>query len=61
MTTPLDQAPPEIQLAVDLIMLLEQHQLAPPLVLKALAIVTADYQKKAMTMPTSPSTLNEDH
>lgn len=44
---PLSQAPPAIQLAVDLIMLLEQHNLAPDVVLAALAIVTKDYQHKA--------------
>ena len=44
---PLSQAPPAIQLAVDLIMLLEQHSLAPDVVLAALAIVSKDYQHKA--------------
>jgi hypothetical protein len=43
---PLHQAPPEIQLAVDLIELLEQHKLEPQLVLAALAIVRQDYQHK---------------
>jgi hypothetical protein len=46
-TPPLSQAPPAVQLAVDLIMLLEQHALAPDVVLAALAIVKADYQRKA--------------
>ena len=44
---PLSQAPPAMQLAVELIMLLEQHNLAPDVVLAALAIVTKDYQHKA--------------
>ena len=44
---PLSQAPPAMQLAVDLIMLLEQNNLAPDVVLAALAIVTKDYQHKA--------------
>lgn len=44
---PLSQAPPAIQLAVDLIMLLEQHNLEPELVLAALAIVNKDFQQKA--------------
>lgn len=44
---PLSQAPPAVQLAVDLIMLLEQHNLAPDVVLAALAMVNADYQCKA--------------
>jgi hypothetical protein len=44
---PLANAPPAVQLAVDLIMLLEQHNLAPDLVLEALVMVKADYQRKA--------------
>ncbi len=44
---PLSQAPPAVQLAVDLILLLEQHNLAPDVVLAALAIVSNDYQHKA--------------
>ncbi len=44
---PLSQAPPAMQLAVDLIMLLEQHNLAPDVVLAALAIVSKDYQHKS--------------
>ncbi len=42
----IDQAPPAVQLAVDLIMLLEQHQLDPAMVLAALPIVTKDFQRK---------------
>ncbi|MGL5285833.1 Protein of unknown function [Aeromonas sp. RU39B] len=42
----LEQAPKEVQLAVDLIELLENHRLPPELVLKALAIVERDYQRK---------------
>ncbi|MFM2484128.1 pleiotropic regulatory protein RsmS [Celerinatantimonas yamalensis] len=42
----LENAPPEIQLAVDLIQLLEEHQVDPELVLLALDIVKSDYQKK---------------
>ncbi|WP_348729591.1 pleiotropic regulatory protein RsmS [Rheinheimera texasensis] len=45
-TPPLDQAPPAVKLAVDLIMLLEQHQLDPAVVLAALPIVTKDFQRK---------------
>lgn len=44
--TPLEQAPEHIKLAVDLIMLLEQHQLPPDIVLKALALVKQDYIAK---------------
>ncbi|HEH9418508.1 MAG: pleiotropic regulatory protein RsmS [Aeromonas sobria] len=43
---PLETAPPEVKLAVDLIELLETNGLAPELVLAALAIVKQDYQRK---------------
>ena len=46
MTNPLDQAPVHIKLAVDLIMILEQHNVAPEEVLKALDIVRSDFEKK---------------
>ncbi|MBH0037623.1 DUF2496 domain-containing protein [Pseudoalteromonas sp. SWN166] len=46
MTNPLDQAPTHIKLAVDLIMILEQHDVAPEEVLKALEIVKSDFEKK---------------
>jgi len=52
-TPPLSQAPPAVQLAVDLIMLLEQHALAPDVVLAALGIVKADYQRKAKSAVTT--------
>lgn len=42
----LDTAPEEVKLAVDLIMLLEENQLAPQTVLAALAIVQKDFEKK---------------
>ena len=42
----LSQAPPPMQLAVELIMLLEQHQLEPALVLDALEIIKQDYLRK---------------
>lgn len=42
----LEEAPDEVKLAVDLIMLLEQHEIAPALVLKALEIVKRDFEKK---------------
>ncbi len=42
---PLAQAAIEVQLAVDLIMLLEQQQLPPALILAALDIVQADFQR----------------
>ena len=42
----LESAPDEIKLAVDLIMLLEQSEIAPETVLAALEIVRRDYEKK---------------
>lgn len=42
----LQEAPADVKLAVDLIELLELNQIAPELALKALAMVTADYERK---------------
>ncbi|MEJ4042912.1 pleiotropic regulatory protein RsmS [Erwinia sp. SLM-02] len=42
----LENAPQEVKLAVDLIMLLEENQLDPETVLAALAIVQRDYERK---------------
>lgn len=42
----LEQAPDEVKLAVDLIMLLEEHAIAPQTVLKALEIVLRDFENK---------------
>ncbi|WES69601.1 pleiotropic regulatory protein RsmS [Superficieibacter sp. HKU1] len=42
----LENAPDDVKLAVDLIMLLEEHAIAPETVLKALAIVQRDFEKK---------------
>ncbi|GKX58915.1 pleiotropic regulatory protein RsmS [Leminorella grimontii] len=44
--TPLEQAPEEVKLAVDLIYLLETHDIAPATVLAALKIVEKDFQDK---------------
>ncbi|QCR36872.1 pleiotropic regulatory protein RsmS [Nissabacter sp. SGAir0207] len=41
-----DNAPPELQLAVDLIYLLECNEIDPHTALAALEIVTRDYQEK---------------
>ncbi len=41
-----DNAPPEFQLAVDLIYLLECNAITPEMALAALEIVKQDYQKK---------------
>lgn len=43
----LEHAPNHVKLAVDLIMLLEQHDLDAKTVLKALDIVQKDYEQKA--------------
>ncbi|MFW0766038.1 pleiotropic regulatory protein RsmS [Trabulsiella odontotermitis] len=42
----LENAPDEVKLAVDLIMLLEQHEISPQTVLRALEIVKRDYESK---------------
>mgnify|MGYP004725845571 CR=1 FL=1 len=42
----LENAPDEVKLAVDIIMLLEEHDVAPQTVLKALEIVRRDFEKK---------------
>lgn len=42
----LEDAPTHVKLAVDLIMLLEQHDIAPEDVLKALDIVKNDFSQK---------------
>lgn len=44
--TQLANAPKHVQLAIDLIMLLEQHELAPSDVIAALDIVKADFIAK---------------
>jgi hypothetical protein len=46
---PLAQAPTEVQLAVDLIMLLEQQQLPVATVLAALTIVQKDFQRQLVS------------
>ncbi|MBG6244186.1 hypothetical protein CS369_03920 [Candidatus Symbiopectobacterium sp. 'North America'] len=43
----LENAPPEVKLAVDLIMLLEESDITPDVVLAALEIVRRDYESKA--------------
>lgn len=47
MNDSLEQAPTHLKLAVDLIMILEQHDIAPNDVIKALEIVKNDFEKKA--------------
>ena len=54
----LENAPDDVKLAVDLIMLLESHDIAPDVVLSALGMVKRDFAKKlapggaALTGPT---------
>ncbi len=43
----LDDAPADIQLAVDIILLLESYSIAPDTVLSALEIIKKDYQIKS--------------
>ncbi|KAE8178875.1 pleiotropic regulatory protein RsmS [Photobacterium carnosum] len=47
----LDNAPAEIKLAVDLICLLEDNDIAPQTVLSALDIVRHDFEKKLQSQP----------
>ncbi|MEG5693786.1 pleiotropic regulatory protein RsmS [Enterobacter chuandaensis] len=42
----LENAPDEVKLAVDLIMLLENHEIPAETVLKALEIVRRDFEEK---------------
>ncbi len=51
----LENAPLEVQLAVDLIALLEHHDIEPEIVLAALEIVKTDYQRKLATPITTVS------
>jgi hypothetical protein len=53
---PLAQAPTEVQLAVDLIMLLEQQQLPPATIVAALAIVQKDFQRQLALCNTAAKT-----
>ncbi|EIU6867364.1 pleiotropic regulatory protein RsmS [Vibrio parahaemolyticus] len=45
-TSPLDDAPEEIKLAVDLIYLLETNEIDPEVAIKALKIVRTDLENK---------------
>ncbi len=45
-TSPLDDAPDDIKLAVDLIYLLESNEIAPDVALRALKIVQTDLENK---------------
>ncbi|WP_338561708.1 pleiotropic regulatory protein RsmS [Erwinia sp. E_sp_B04_7] len=47
----LENAPEEVKLAVDLIMLLEENNIAPQTVLAALAIVQRDFESKVAKQP----------
>jgi len=50
----LENAPDDVKLAVDLIMLLEEHAIAPETVLSALEIVKRDFERKVQAIPPSP-------
>ncbi|WP_423839682.1 pleiotropic regulatory protein RsmS [Vibrio mytili] len=45
-TSPLENAPEEVKLAVDLIYLLESNEIDPQVALKALRIVQTDLENK---------------
>ncbi|HEM8152008.1 TPA: pleiotropic regulatory protein RsmS [Enterobacter hormaechei] len=47
----LENAPDEVKLAVDLIMLLENHEIPAETVLKALEIVRRDFEGKTSPSP----------
>ncbi len=49
MSNPLEEAATHVKLAVDLIMILEQHDVEPEEVLKALDIVKTDFKKKLVS------------
>ncbi len=50
----LENAPDDVKLAVDLIMLLEEHAIAPETVLSALEIVKRDFERKMETATQNP-------
>ncbi len=54
----LENAPDEVKLAVDLIMLLEEHDVAPQTVLKALEIVRRDFEKKMALLSSTQTPLS---
>lgn len=49
----LDNAPEHVKLAVDLIMLLEQNDIAPQIAIDALEIVLSDCKAKLADTPTT--------
>lgn len=51
----LENAPDDVKLAVDLIVLLEENQIPARTVLRALDIVKRDYEKKLQSDETSQS------
>ncbi len=50
----LENAPDDVKLAVDLIVLLEENQIPARTVLRALDIVKRDYEKKLQSAERSP-------
>ncbi|WCG82144.1 pleiotropic regulatory protein RsmS [Pectobacterium sp. A5351] len=57
----LENAPPEIKLAVDLIMLLEENQIEPRIALAALEIVRTDFEKKLSPKESDADLIIKDH
>lgn len=57
----LENAPDDVKLAVDLIVLLEENQIPARTVLRALDIVKRDYEKKLQSDETSQSELSLIH
>lgn len=53
----LENAPDEVKLAVDLIMLLENHEISAETVLKALEIVRRDFEGKVKACCPHPNPL----
>lgn len=51
---PLDSADPHVKLAVDLIMILEEHDIDPQTVLDALPIIEMDYRSKILYNENTP-------
>ena len=56
-TMSLENAPDEVKLAVDLIMLLENHEIPAETVLKALEIVRRDFEAKVKACCPHPNPL----
>ncbi|EEX66858.1 pleiotropic regulatory protein RsmS [Vibrio metoecus] len=58
---PLNEAPDEIKLAVDLIYLLESHDIQPHIALAALEIVKRDFEHKLSSIATLDAQNHSKH